>query len=121
MAYDEELADPVRAALAGESGTGERRMFGGLCFLKDGKMTVGITGDELMVRVGPEAHDEALAQPGARPMDFTGRPMQGFVYLAADALRDDAALAGWVRRGLAGAASAPAKKPRKPRAPCRNA
>jgi TfoX/Sxy family transcriptional regulator of competence genes len=121
MAYDEELADRVRAVLAGESGTGERRMFGGLCFLKDGKMTVGITGDELMVRVGPAAHDEALAQPGARVMDFTGRPMRGFVYVAAEALRDDDALAGWVRRGLSGAQDAPPKRARRPRAPRRRA
>ncbi|MEK9659325.1 MAG: hypothetical protein VW450_05210 [Chloroflexota bacterium] len=63
--------------------------------------------------------EEALARPGVRPMDFTGKPIQGFVYMAAEALRDDAALAGWVRQGLAGAASAPAKKARKPRTPGR--
>jgi TfoX/Sxy family transcriptional regulator of competence genes len=84
-------------------------MFGGLCFLLNGNMCCGIVGDELMLRVGPEGYDDALSQPGARPMDFTGRPMKGMVYVSAAAIADDVALSAWAGRGVTFAASLPAK------------
>jgi hypothetical protein len=84
-------------------------MFGGLAFLLGGHMCVGIIGEELMVRVGPEAYDEAVRRPHARKMDFTGRPMKGFVYVAPDGLESDAALHRWIARGVRFAASLPAK------------
>lgn len=99
MAYDTKLADRVRKTLARRKAVTEQAMFGGLAFLLGGKMFVGILKDELMVRVGPERHEEALAQPHARPMDFTGRPMKGYVFVAPAGLRDDSALAGWIERG----------------------
>jgi len=74
-----------------------------------GNMCVGIVGDELMVRVGPEAYDAALELPHARPMDFTGRPMRGMLYVAEAGLRDDDELGHWVERGVAFAAALPPK------------
>ena len=77
MAYDEDLAHRVRARLAEQDGITEKAMFGGLAFLLRGNMAVGISGDELMVRVGPDATDDALARPHTRAFDMTGRPMKG--------------------------------------------
>ena len=109
MAYSEQLADRVRAVLAGHNGTTERKMFGGLAFMLSGNMACGVIGDELMVRVGAEQQDSMLAQPHARPMDFTGRPMKSMVYVGADGLESDASLATWVERGVAYATSLPPK------------
>jgi TfoX/Sxy family transcriptional regulator of competence genes len=113
MAYDESLAARVRRVLEGRTGVEERKMFGGLAFLLGGRMFCGILKEELMVRVGPERHAEALALPHARPMDFTGRPMTGMVYVAAAGLRGSA-LDRWVERGLEGLATTPVSRP-KPR------
>lgn len=108
MAYDEQLAERVRAILAPNM-PDERKMFGGLAFMVRGHMTVGVLAEELMVRVGPDAHDEALQQPHARPMDFTGRPMNGFVFVAPPGYADEASLTAWVERGLKFVASLPPK------------
>jgi TfoX/Sxy family transcriptional regulator of competence genes len=109
MAYDEGLAQRIRERLEEQRGITEKRMFGGLAFLVGGNMAVGIVKDELMVRVGPDAYEDALAQPHARPMDFTKRPMRGFVYVATAGFEEDADLARWIRRGVGFAASLPAK------------
>ena len=109
MAYDERLADRVRAALDGQDGLGERKMFGGLAFMLNGNMCCGVVKNDLMIRVGPDAYDDALSQPGARPMDFTSRPMRGMVYVSQKSMADDNALATWVERGAAFAMSLPAK------------
>jgi TfoX/Sxy family transcriptional regulator of competence genes len=109
MAYDEGLAQRVRERLESRGGYGEKKMFGGLCFLLNGNMTCGIVRDELMARIGPEAWDEALASPEAREMDFTGRSLKGFVYVDGDALADDAILEKWVARAAAFAEALPAK------------
>jgi TfoX/Sxy family transcriptional regulator of competence genes len=79
VAYDERLAARVRALLAGRSDVTERRMFGGPTFMVGGHMCCGVDGDELIVRLDSGREEEALARPHARPMDFTGRPMRGFV------------------------------------------
>ncbi|MEN8160320.1 MAG: TfoX/Sxy family protein [Myxococcota bacterium] len=107
MAYDEGLAQRIRDELEEQPGLSEKRMFGGLCFLVGGNMAVGIVKDELMVRVGPDAYEEALAQPFARPMDFTKRPMKGFVYVGTQGFEEDTDLARWVGRGVGFAASLP--------------
>ena len=109
MAYDEELAERVRRALAGRKGLSEKKMFGGIAYMLRGNMCCGIVKDQLMVRVGPERHAEALAQPHARPMDFTGRPMRGMVYVTPEGCRTDEALKRWVEQGLNFAATLPAK------------
>lgn len=109
VAYNIELADRVRDALAAAGAdAAERSMFGGLAFMVGGHMTVGLIGDDLMVRVGREGYDDALASPSARPMDFTGKPMAGMVLVAHTSL-DDATLDSWVRRGLAFTRSLPPK------------
>ena len=109
MAYDEELAERIRRALAGRQGVSEKKMFGGIAFMLRGNMCCGIVGDELMVRVGPGRFQEALAEPHARPMDFTGRPMRGMVYVTPEGCRTDEALKRWVEQGLNFAASLPPK------------
>lgn len=109
MVYDEGLAERVRAALQGVRGVSEKKMFGGLSFLLRGHMCCGIIGDELMVRVGPEAYAACLREPHAREMDFTGRPMKGLVTVAVAGLTSSATLAAWVARGRAYAACLPPK------------
>jgi TfoX/Sxy family transcriptional regulator of competence genes len=100
VAYSEEIAERVRELLAGEDGYDEKKMFGGLCFLQHGNMVAGVVGDELMVRVGKDGHDEAVAQPHAREMDFTGRSMRGIVQVEPAGFAGDDELAAWVARGL---------------------
>jgi TfoX/Sxy family transcriptional regulator of competence genes len=109
VAYDEGLAERVRGLLEDRPQVLERKMFGGLAFLVGGNMCVGVVGDELMVRVGPKDHAAALRRPHARAMDFTGRPMKGFVFVAPSGFGEDAQLARWVERGVAFASSLPAK------------
>jgi TfoX/Sxy family transcriptional regulator of competence genes len=111
MAYDEILAQRVRNALENQAGITERRMFGGLAFLVDGKLFVGISGSELMARVGVERYQDALALPHVRQMDFTGRPMKGYVYIA-PGLADDQNLKAWVSWCASHVASLPAKRPK---------
>jgi TfoX/Sxy family transcriptional regulator of competence genes len=111
MAYDEGLAERIRSLLDNERGVSEKRMFGGIAFLHNGHMFVGTAKGDLMVRVGPERHAHALAQPHARPMDFTGKPMQGYVFVAPNGFSEDKDLERWVRRALSFVATLPAKKP----------
>lgn len=100
MAYDESLAERVRGVLAGEPGVSEKRMFGGLTFLLDGNMCCGISKNDLMVRLGPDAYEEALTRPHAREMDFTGKPLKGFVFVAPKGYASKADLRTWVGLGL---------------------
>jgi TfoX/Sxy family transcriptional regulator of competence genes len=112
VAYDEALADRVRRALGPRAGVSEKKMFGGLAFLLDGKMFCGIVKDELMVRVGPERYEESLRKTHVRPMDFTGRPMNGYVYVGAAGCRTDKALRPWIELGLRFVGSLPEKQRR---------
>ena len=109
MAYDEGLAHRVRELVERTPGIHEKKMFGGLCFLLDGNMACGINGDQLMVRVGPDAYQNALARPHAREMDFIGRSLKGFVYVAAEGLAEDTELQTWVDLGTGFAGSFPPK------------
>ena len=97
MAYSEELAARVREILEESGPVDERKMFGGLAFMVNGNMCCGITGEDLMLRLGPETADEVLREPNVRPMDFTGRPMKGYVYVAPPGLKVEADLRRWVR------------------------
>jgi TfoX/Sxy family transcriptional regulator of competence genes len=117
MAYDEKLADRIRRALGPDDEIEERKMFGGIAFLRGGRMFVGITGDDLMVRVGPECYEESLGKAHVRPMDFTGRPMTGYVYVAPAGRRTDTALRAWVTLGSRFVATLPAGKARPRRTP----
>ncbi|KUM73594.1 TfoX/Sxy family protein [Streptomyces curacoi] len=109
MAYDEGLAQRVRERLAAERGVTEKRMFGGIAFLVHGNMGVGVSGGDLMVRVGPDGTDAALARPGTLIFDMTGRPMRGWVLVAGDVLTEDEVLGAWIGEGCAFAASLPPK------------
>jgi hypothetical protein len=114
MAYDEGLAERIRGALDERPGVSEKRMFGGIAFLVNGHMSVGIVQDKLMVRVGPESYDSVLRERHVRRMDFTGRPMKGFVYVVADGYETDADLKRWVDLGV-GYVTSLAAKPSKGR------
>lgn len=100
MAFDEKLAERVRGVLARRQGVSERKMFGGLAFLREGRMFCGVIGGDLVVRVGREAWGKALGRRHVRPMDFTGRPLTGYVYVAPAGVRTAASLRTWVEQGL---------------------
>ncbi len=98
MAYNEYLADRVKQFLVEKQvNFYEKKMFGGLCFMVDDKMCVGITKDHLMARIGEEAYENALTRTGCMPMDFTGRPMKGFVFINEAGYDLDTDLEYWVQ------------------------
>lgn len=109
MAYDEGVADRIRTVLEGHAGVSEMRSFGGLSFMLNGNMCCGVLKDELVVRVGPDAYEDSVTQQYARPMDFTGRPLKGWVYIAPEGFGEDEELDTWVERGIEFASSLPAK------------
>lgn len=111
MAFDEQLASAVRKELAAQPGLVEKKMFGGLAFLINGNMGVGIHKNELIVRLSPEETAEALKEPGARIFDITGRPMKGWLLIGGAGTKKS--LGSWVRRGVAYASSLPKKKAKK--------
>lgn len=110
MAYDEKLAERIRKALKGKGEISEKKMFGGLCFLLSGKMCCGILKDDLVARVDPKESPILLQKDLVRPMDFTGRPMKGFLYISQKVLQTPAQLNEWLKRCLTFADSLPAKK-----------
>lgn len=109
MAYDETLADRIRAILGSRPDVTERKMFGGIAFMVRGNMACGVIKDDLMIRVGADAHDAAIAEPHVRIMDFTHKPTRGFLYVNADGVATDAGLARWVNQSAAYAESLPPK------------
>jgi TfoX/Sxy family transcriptional regulator of competence genes len=109
MAIDESLAERVRTLLRGSYELKEKRMFGGLAFMVNGHMCCGVVGKDFVVRTGPEQYDEAISQPHARPMDFTRRPMRGFVYVAPEGYRSSRDLRAWIQRCLNFVLSQPPK------------
>jgi hypothetical protein len=116
MPHDETLAARIRAALSDAPGLAEKKMFGGLCFMLRGHMCCGILGDELVLRLPPALADEALRRTHVRPMDFTGRPMRGFIYVASGGLKTDRDLRAWLKPALDFALALPPKSPgKKPR------
>ncbi|MBC8254273.1 MAG: TfoX/Sxy family protein [Ardenticatenia bacterium] len=109
MAYDEGLAERIGDMLGEQPGLVEKKMFGGVGFLLHGNMACGVHKDALIVRVGPERYAEALKRPHTRPFDMTGRPMKGWVMLAADGYEADDDLSSWVQQGIEFALSLPPK------------
>jgi TfoX/Sxy family transcriptional regulator of competence genes len=109
MAYDEDLAGRLRDTLKRRRGVKEKKMFGGLAFMVHGNMCVGIVGEDLMVRVGPDATADALKRKHARPMDFTGKPLKGMVYVGPKGIRREQDLRSWVELGLKFAKTLPKK------------
>lgn len=109
MAFDAGLAERVREQLLDVGFVTEKQMFGGLVFMVNGNMLCGVMRESLMLRVGPHAHENALAQPHTRPMDFTKKKMTGFIYVSDEGLESDEDLAGWLDRGLDFAGRLPPK------------
>ncbi|HYB16296.1 MAG TPA: TfoX/Sxy family protein [Streptosporangiaceae bacterium] len=108
MAYDDALAQRVRDQMTDAPGVSEKTMFGGLAFLTAGNMTVGVHGDDLIARIDPETMDAALAEPGVRPFDMTGRPMRGWVLVASGGLTDQE-LERWIARACSYVGTLPPK------------
>lgn len=110
MSYDEGLAQRLREALQPHRGISEKKMFGGIAFMSRGYMFVGIIGDVLMARIGPEYYEQALSRPHVRVMDFTGKPMKGYVFVDPPGFESDVALADWVEQCHRFVQSLPPKK-----------
>src|SRR5688572_6830242 len=110
MAYDEKLADRIRAALAGRDDVIEKKMFGGLAFMVADSMACGVVGSDLMARVGPDLYEAALSRPHARVMDFTGRPLKGLVLVGVAGIRTAAMLKKWIDEAVAFAVDSPKRK-----------
>ena len=101
MAYDEKLAERVRRSFnKARVCFEEKRMMGGLCFMVDGKMCVGVEKERLMARIDPAAYENALKRKGCVPMDFTGRPMRGFVFINPEGLASATELETWLNLAL---------------------
>ena len=109
MAFDAQLADRVRRALAGQRGLVEKQMFGGVAFMLRGNMCCGVLRDDLVVRVGPSAHAEELRRPHTRVMDFTHKPMKGYLYVAPKGVATAAALRSRLKPAIAFVATLPPK------------
>ena len=109
MTYDEGLAQRVREKMSELPGYVEKKMFGGIGFMLHGNMACGVNGEDLIVRVGPEQYESALAEPHTRPFDMTGRPMKGWVVVTAEGCEADGDLKVWVEQGVEYALSLPAK------------
>ena len=100
MAYNEQLAKKVRDALIGVPRVEEKKMMGGLTFMVNGKMCIGIAKDDLMVRLDPTVYDAALKRKGCREMDITGKPMRGFVFVSPDGFKAKRDLDDWIDLAL---------------------
>lgn len=109
MSFDEGVAQRLREILADRNDVVEKKMFGGIAFMISGNMCCGVVGEELMARVGLEQYEAALKEPHAREMDFTGKPMKGFVYVGVNGFASDEDLASWVGRCEQFARSLPVK------------
>ena len=121
MPHDEELANRVREVLKGRVAADERHMFGGVAFMVRGHMCLGVANDDLVVRVGPERHEAALKQRGARPMDFTGKPLRGMVYVTKRALAQRRDIEHWADEAIGFVNELPAKTAKPKRAVKRSA
>ena len=110
MAYDEKLADRIRKIIGRRKGITEKKMFGGLSFLLNGKMFCGVLKEDLVLRISHDEFEVALKKPNVRPMDFTGRPMKGFIYINPKGCKSDKSLKQWVRLSYNHAASLSLKK-----------
>jgi len=114
MAYDENLASRIRKALESRSDVVEKHMFGGVAFMVRGHMSCGVAGHSLMVRVDPAQSDGLLGEAHVRPMDFTGKPMQGFLFVDGPAIETAGSLRKWLDRAVGYAETRPVKATRKP-------
>jgi TfoX/Sxy family transcriptional regulator of competence genes len=113
VAYDEHLGARIHEILRDHEGVTSKRMFGGIAFMLCGNMACGVVKDDLCLRLGHELGEQALAEPHTRPMDFTGKPMRGFVYVDPEGTKTDDDLRRWVERAVAFASTLPPKQGRR--------
>ena len=109
MAFSEELAGRIRQGLARRKGIEAKKMFGGIGFLLNGNMLVGVWKDSLIVRLGPDEGDEALREPHVKEFDITGRPMKGWVLVEPQGVAEDDQMSAWIQRAMKFVARLPAK------------
>ena len=100
MAYDETLAARIRDALARKKNVEEKKMFGGVGFLLNGNMLVGVWKNSLIVRLGPDSYEDALLEPHVKEFDITGRPMKGWVLVEPEGVEEDDQLSDWIQRAM---------------------
>jgi hypothetical protein len=110
MAFNEALAERIRHGLVRKKGIEQKKMFGGIGFLLNGNLLVGVWKDSLIVRLGPEEGDEALLEPHVKEFDITGRAMKGWVLVGPEGVEADEELSGWVRRAVKFVGTLPAKE-----------
>jgi TfoX/Sxy family transcriptional regulator of competence genes len=96
MAYNEKLNNRIREALQDLPKVEEKYMFGGSCYMFNGKMCIGVVEDEMMCRIGPDVYEEALEKPGCREMIFTGKPMKGYVYVSEEGIKTKKQFDYWI-------------------------
>lgn len=113
MAYNEKIADRIRESLVSLPKVEEKIMFGGVCFMVDGKMCMGVVKEEMMCRIDPQKEEEALEKNGCRAMDFTGRPMKGYVYVSEEGMKTKKTFDYWISLCLEFNAKAKASVKRK--------
>ena len=113
MAYDEKVAERLSKVFAGNKDVVEKKMFGGIAYMYKDHMCVGIIDDMLMVRVGPEKYESALSEKYVKPMDFTGRPMKGYIYVEPPGFKTEKNLIKWINLGIDFVKTLPPKKPKK--------
>jgi len=113
MAYNEQLNDRIREALSDLPEVLEKYMFGGSCFMVNGKMCVGVVGDEMMCRIDHDVYDKVIEKVGCRPMDFTGKPMKGYVFVSNEVLKSNAIFNEWLQLCLDFNSKAKASKKKK--------
>lgn len=109
MAYDTKLADRIRRKLGGTRGLQEKKMFGGVGFTINGNLACGVNKNDLLVRVGADKHQDAMARPNARPFDTMGKPMAGWILVDTEGCRTDKLLAEWIEMGVRFAETLPPK------------
>ena len=109
MAFDETLAGRIRDALARQRGVQEKKMFGGVGFLLNGNMLVGVWKNSLIVRLGEDDHEAALSEPHVREFDITGRPMKGWILVEAEGVAEDEEVKAWIKRATKFVKTLPAK------------
>lgn len=96
MAFDEKLVNRIRESLVDIEKVEEKNMFGGVCFMVDGKMCIGVVKDEMMCRIDPKKDEIALEKTGCRRMDFTGKPMKGYVFISEEGMKTKKSFEYWV-------------------------
>jgi TfoX/Sxy family transcriptional regulator of competence genes len=113
MAFDEKLNNRIREALSDLPKVEEKHMFGGTCYMLNGKMCVGVVKDEMMCRIDPEVYEESLERKGCREMVFTGKPMKGYVFVSSDGMKSKKDFDHWINLCLAFNSKAKASKKKK--------